>query len=324
MLKIVNKFRFFLIIIILLSIILLIGLFFYAKYQISVPLNQDGEEQAFTINQGQGLKEIAQNLEQEGLIRGKTWFLSYILFRGWAAQMQAGEYTLNPSLSIIQISNKIFNGDVIPSDVAITIPEGFTLKQIDARLAANNLINPGELLNNPELEGYLFPDTYEFNKDDSLDEIIVEMMDNFSKKLDEDLLKEIERQGKKIKDIIIMASILEKEVPAYSDRQIVSGIFWDRIDNNYPLQSCATIAYILDIDKWIYSIEDTEIESEYNTYKNIGLPPGPINNPGLSAIKAAVYPIDTDYYFFLSAPDGQTIFSRTFEEHKENKEKYLR
>jgi len=135
---------------------------------------------------------------------------------------------------------------------------------------------------------------------------------------------QLHKEGKTINEIITMASILEKEVPTYDDQKVISGIFWNRVRDNYPLQSCATIAYVLGIDKWIYSLDDIEIDSPYNTYKNTGLPPGPINNPGLSAIQAAVYPSETDYYFFLSAPDGQTIYSRTFEEHLDNKNKYLR
>ncbi len=149
------------------------------------------------------------------------------------------------------------------------------------------------------------------------------MRENFNRKLDEELRDEIARQDKTIKEIIIMASLLEREVPTYQDQRIVSGIFYQRLKTNYPLESCATIAYILGIDKWRYSIEDTRIESPYNSYLNIGLPPGPICNPGLSAIKAAIYPQENEYNFFLSKPNGETVFSKTLEEHNENKAKYL-
>ena len=206
---------------------------------------------------------------------------------------------------------------------AAAFPEGFTLKQIDARLTKAGLIKAGEILKQPQLEGYLFPDTYRFNQEATLDEIIARMRENFDRKLSQYLRNEIARQDKTIKEIIIMASLLEKEVATDQDRQIVSGIFWQRIKDNYPLQSCATIAYILGVDKWRYSVTDTKVESLYNTYQNIGLLPGPICNPGLSAIEAAVYPEPNDYYFFLSKPDGETVFSKTLEEHNENKTKYL-
>lgn len=304
-------------------ILFLIGIAFFAYYQIKTPLIQEGQETLFIIEKGQGLKEIAANLEEVELIRSKNWFMTYIFYRGWAAQLQAGEYLLNPSWNISQIAQKIVKGEIISFEVLITIPEGFTLKQIDARLAKAGLIKSGELASKTELEGYLFPDTYQFNKDTELEEIIEIMRENFNTKLDEELKQEIVKQGKTIDQIIIMASLLEKEVPLYEDRQIAAGIFWKRIATNYPLQSCATIAYVLEIDKWIYSIEDTEINSPYNTYQNIGLPPGPISNPGLSAIKAAIYYKTSDYNFFLSKPDGETVFSKDFEEHKENKAKYL-
>ncbi len=322
--KINNKKRFIFLFVLIIIFFYSLSTVFVIDYQIDAPLFINGANQVFTIEPGQGLKEIAENLNQAGLIRGKSWFIGYILYKGWAAKLQAGEYVLSSALSIRQISRKIVGGDAITHETRVTIPEGFTLKQIDARLAKKELIKPGELLARSELEGYLFPDTYDFNKDATLDEIIVIMMDNFDKKLSKNLVAEIERQGKTIKEIITMASVIEKELPLYYDKRIISGIFWKRIRDNYPLQSCATIAYILGVDKWIYSTEDTKIDSPYNTYQNKGLPPGPINNPGILSIKAAVYPISTDYYFFLSAPGGQTIFSRTFEEHSDNKAKYLR
>jgi UPF0755 protein len=129
----------------------------------------------------------------------------------------------------------------------------------------------------------------------------------------------------KLKNAVIMASILEKEVKSDEDRKIVAGIFWKRLENNYPLESCATIAYILGKEKKQYSYEDTRVKSPYNTYINLGLPPTPINNPGLSAINAALNPKQTDYNFFLTDPViGTTIFSKTLAEHNTNKAKYLK
>lgn len=322
--KIINKKKF---IFFWLSIFLVIACFgggyFFIKYQIFTPLSSQSAEQSFTIEKGDGLREIAADLEKEGLIRNKIYFKYYVVYRGWAARLQAGEYLLSPSLNITQIAETIVKGEAASQEITITIPEGFTLKQIDARLTKADLIEAGELFKQSQLEGYLFPDTYRFNQEATLDEIISKMRDNFDRKLDEDLRNEIARQGNTLKEIIIMASLLEKEVATDQDRQIVSGIFWKRLKNSYPLESCATIAYILGIDKWRYSVTDTKVESPYNTYQNIGLSPGPICNPGLSAIEAAVYPEPSDYYFFLSKPDGQTVFSQTLEEHNQNKAKYL-
>ena len=321
-----NKKRFVLVLFFLLLIILLscISVLYFIKYQIVSPLDINGVESTFIIEKGDGLKMIASNLEKEGIIRNKIWFNFYVLYNGQAAHLQAGEYSLGSNLNIIQISERVLNGGIISGEIEITIPEGFNLNQIDARLAEAGLIEQGEISKQSHLEGYLFPDTYKFNVKMELDDIINKMKDNFNQKLSSKLKEGIKNQNKSIEEIIIMASLIEKEVSVDKDRKIVSGVFWNRLNINYPLQSCATIAYALGEDKWIYSVEDTKVESPYNTYKNIGLPPGPICNPGLPAIEAAIYPEYTDYYFFLSKPDGETVFSSTFEEHQGNIVKYLR
>ncbi|PIZ69343.1 MAG: endolytic transglycosylase MltG [Candidatus Portnoybacteria bacterium CG_4_10_14_0_2_um_filter_43_36] len=302
---------------------LIVGAVWYADYQINVPLDSQGQEKVFVIEKGEGLKTVADKLEKENLVRQKFWFTAYVFYRGWAGQLKAGEFILSPSMTTPEIAREII-GQALAQEIKVTIPEGFALKKIDARLAAAGLIRAGELLaQSSNLEGYLFPDTYQFEKDAGLDEIIGKMTDNFDQKVDQDLRDEIAAQGKTLKEIVALASIIEKEVSNDGDRQIVSGIFWQRLKDNYPLQSCATIAYILGIDKWRYSIDDTKIDSPYNTYQNTGLPPGPICNPGLKSIEAAIYPQKTDYYFFLSKPDGETVFSKTLEEHNLNKAKYL-
>jgi len=320
-------------------ILILIFLFVFF-YQLNTPLSKNIKERIFIVKEGEGLEEIAKNLGKEGLINSKWVFFYYVWLRGKAANLQAGDYNLSPSMSILEIAKKIINGDIIEDWIKITIPEGWTNKQIEDKLIELGIVNPEDydfyrittesypFLNdkpsNHSLQGYLFPDTYYFYKDSDIENVVKKMLDNFKEKLTKDLIKEIEEQEKSIFEIITMASILEREVRAYEDMRIVSGIFWKRIENNYPLESCATIAYILGVDKWRYSYEDTRIESPYNTYINIGLIPSPINNPGLSAIKAAIYPEESDYNFFLSDPEtGKTIFSKTLEEHNTNKRKYF-
>ena len=320
-------------------ILILIFLFVFF-YQLNTPLSKNIKERIFIVKEGEGLEEIAKNLGKEGLINSKWVFFYYVWLRGKAANLQAGDYNLSPSMSILEIAKKIINGDIIEDWIKITIPEGWTNKQIEDKLIELGIVNPEDydfyrittesypFLNdkpsNHSLQGYLFPDTYYFYKDSDIENVVKKMLDNFKEKLTKDLIKEIEEQEKSIFEIITMASILEREVRAYEDMRIVSGIFWKRIENNYPLESCATIAYILGVDKWRYSYEDTRIESPYNTYINIGLIPSPINNPGLSAIKAAIYPEESDYNFFLSDPEtGKTILSKTLEEHNTNKRKYF-
>jgi len=184
---------------------------------------------------------------------------------------------------------------------------------------------------NRGLEGYLYPDTYRVYAASSTPaDLIEKMLLNFDKRLTPQMRADIAKQGKTIYEIITMASLLEKEAPINyasgdnKDARIISGIFWDRIKAGQALQSCASLAYILGVNKAQYSAEDTQIESEYNTYKYRGLPPGPISNPGILAIEAAIYPISTNYNYFLTpAGSKEIIYATTYEEHLLNKNKYL-
>ncbi len=305
-------------------VLLLMVLGFYLWQGIYLPKDRSSQEdKLFIINRGEGVREIAKNLESQGFIRSRRFFELYVFLNDKALRLQSGEYKLNPYLDISQIAEKLFLGLVIPSDIRVTIPEGFSLRQIDARLAYLNLIEEGELLERSYLKGYLFPDTYMFDKRAGLDQIVDTMKANFDRKLTQELRERIKTQERTIEDVIIMASLIEEEVAEDYDRRIVSGIFWRRLDNNHLLQSCATIAYILGVNRRRYSFEDTRVESPYNTYLNLGLPPSPISNPGLSAIKAAINPKTTNYNFFLSDAEGRTVFSRTFQEHRIAKQRYL-
>jgi len=278
------------------------------------------ENKLFLIEKGQNLFQIAENLEKEDLIKNKFLFDFYVLTTGTQRKLQAGEYLVNPSMSITEIAKKIISGEV--AKIEVTIPEGFTIKQIEERL---NLKLPGE-----NLEGFLFPDTYQFSVRVSAEEVVRKMLDNFDKKLTPDLREEIEAQGKSIFEIVTTASLLEKEVKTKEEKEIVSGIFWKRIKERMPLDSCATIAYILGGGNWTFEemrkeiARGKEIDSPYNTYKYLGLPLGPICNPGLESIKAAIYPKDSEYWYYLSSPDGETIFSRTLEEHNIAQAKYFK
>ncbi len=184
---------------------------------------------------------------------------------------------------------------------------------------------------NRGLEGYLYPDTYRIYATSSTPaDLIEKMLLNFDRQLTPQMRADIAKQGKTIYEIVTMASLLEKEAPINyasgdnNDARIISGIFWDRIKVGQALQSCASLAYILGVNKAQYSTEDTQVESDYNTYKYRGLPPGPISNPGILAIEAAIYPISTNYNYFLTpAGSKEIIYAATYEEHLLNKNKYL-
>lgn len=307
------------------------------------------------IEKGKSLKEIAFLLEKEGAISRKEFFLIYVIFTGNLSNLKAGEYLIKPRETIKEVAEKIIKGETIKEK--ITILEGWNLRDIGYYLENKGLYQAEEffeiagfpgidyrkakdlpfpkdfseefefLKNKPNylsLEGFLFPDTYEIEKGERIENLIRKMLSNFDKKLDNDLKKEISRQGKNIFDIIRMASLLEKEVKTFEDKKLVAGILWKRLEKGIPLQVDATITYLTGKKTTKISLEDLSIDSPYNTYKYKGLPIGPICNPGLDSIIAAIYPEYSEYWYYLSAPDGKTIFSKSFEEHKKAKEKYLK
>ena len=271
----------------------------------------------FSVKKGENLYQIAKNLEKEGLIKSRFFFILYVVANGKEKKLKAGEYFLSPSMNIPDISKKIVVGDI--AKIKVTIPEGYTVKDIENKL---NLKLPGE-----NLEGYLFPDTYYFPARVSAQEVVKIMKENFERKI-APLQPEIERQGKTIEEIIIMASLIEKEVYNTKEcpdcKNLVSGILWKRLKNRMPLQVDATITYITGKKTTKIPIEDLKIDSPYNTYKYLGLPPAPICNPGLESILAALYPKESEYWYYLTTPEGKVIFSKTLTEHNINKAKYLK
>lgn len=160
----------------------------FISYQFNLPVSEKSIEQDFSIKTGEGLEKIAINLEEDGLIRNKIWFISYVVYQGWTTKLQAGQYVLNPSLNIKEIAEKLVEGDAISQDIEVIIPEGFTLKKIDERLVQFGLIEPGEISIHSELEGYLFPDTYLLDINSAAEDIIIKMKENFNNKLDKELI----------------------------------------------------------------------------------------------------------------------------------------
>ena len=309
----------------------------------------------FLIERGQNLFEIASNLEKEKIIKSKFFFNFYVFLRMSQNKLQAGEYFLNSSMSIRSIVDKIISGDT--AKTIITIPEGWNLRDIGWYFENKGMFQAEELFElvgfplinysinidlpkpkdfssdhdflkdkprNISLEGYLFPDTYEIVLGAELEEIVRKMLANFNKKLTEELKKEIQKQGKSIFEIITMASLIEKEVKTLEDKKIVSGVLWKRLSAGIGLQVDATITYITGKKSVRISKQETEIDSLYNTYKYRGLPLGPISNPGLESIEAAIYPENSDYWYYLSTLEGETIFSETLEKHNIAKAKYLK
>lgn len=322
--------------------------YFYIEYKMNTPLDKKSQEQKIVeIPKGFGVKEIGWLLEKENIISENFYFEIYVWQKRIEKNLQAGEYILSPSMSIAQIAEFIAKGQALSNEIKITIPEGWSARKIDDKLAEAELVKKGEFMNykidtdNYEflkdnslityhlslitnLEGFLFPDTYLFDKDAAIEEIAAKMLDNFDKKLTADLRNEIKNQDKTIFGIITLASIVQNESASLDEMKTIAGVFYNRLKKNYPLESDATINYITGKSLRQPTIEDTKVKSLYNTYLHIGLPPGPISNPGIEAIEAAIYPEKTDYFFFLHPLDGPTVFSKTLQEHNAAKAKYLK
>ena len=311
--------------------------------ELFVPHALISEAKTITIEPGMGSRKIGEFLKQQGIIRSKWAFVTYVSLRGEASYLQPGEYTFGQE-AIPQIVAELLRGG--PKDITVVFPEGWTTTDIGTELERRGLstrqaftaatVPPrSESFRNTYpflqgrpvqsgLEGYLFPDTYRFFKDASADQVVAKMLENFNNKLSPELQAGIRASGHSLYQILTMASLIEKEVPTDEDRALVSGILWKRIEQGIPLQVDATILYITQKKTALVSVQDTLIDSPYNTYRYTGLPVGPIANPGMSAIRAALYPKSSPYLFYLSRPDGKTVFSRTFAEHTAAKAQYLK
>ena len=316
-------------------ITILISYLWYLK-NLNSPLNQNNQTEInFRIKEGQSAKEIGKNLKETNLIKSDVTFYIYTHFNNFSTQIKAGLYKLNQAQNIKEIIEIITKG--ANRQLVITIPEGFTIQDIDKMLTKEGIISENEFydctqicdfsnfnfLNDAkDLEGYLFPDTYYILPDSSVQTIIEKMLSNFSHKISAELINEIENQNRTLSYVVILASIIQAESPI-EDMPNIAGVFWKRLNEGIYLESDATVNYVLGTSNLQPTYKDTEVEHPYNTYENLGLPPGPINNPGLDALKAAIAPNDNPYYFFLSTPEGETIFSKTYQEHLNNKAKYL-
>ena len=329
--------------IITLVIILLGGCFFYTYNKVYYSKGTANSPKNISIEKGDNALVVGQKLSEAGVISGKYYFAIYLWTSNELHSIVAGVYEFRQGMQIPEVMRIVTGGEVVEMRVKITFPEGWTVRDMSDRLSANNL--PGadflRLAKRPDgslkeaypflkelpvgatLEGYLFPDTYYFSKEVTAAEIIKKMLDNFSAKVVAGIKNDFDGQKKSLFELVTMASVVEGEVKNDSDRKIVAGLFWNRIENQMPLQSDATLEYALGTNKIQHSIAETKTDSPYNTYQNKGLPPGPVSNPGQASILAALKPQKSEYVYFLSDPKtGKTVFATTFQEHVANKVKY--
>lgn len=321
---------------------LVIGFFFFQL----TPVSGGPIYRQFEISKGSGFQEIAESLYAQNLIRSPKVFMAYGVLTGSAHLLKPGNYLLSSGSSTPAILDVIKKGPSL--DVSVVLQEGATLKDMDAILSREGVVPAGSLeklqvksfvgkypflAGEKSLEGFLFPDTYRFYKQSDPAEVIGKILDNFKGKalsIITNYQLPITSGVSNPHQLLTIASLLEKEAPAFQDRQMIAGIIYRRLAIGIALQIDATLVYakcngafITCADSKVYR-KDLAFKSPYNTYLYNGLPPGPIGNPGLDAIKAALSPIKSDYLYYLSDPKtGKIIFSKTLEEHNANRAKYL-
>ncbi|MDO5707740.1 MAG: endolytic transglycosylase MltG [Andreesenia angusta] len=301
------------------------------------PVNSsDSEIIRVGIPQNSTTSDIGQILLDKGLIRNKLAFKILARTKKVAADLGTGTYDLSKSMNMNEIINKIASGEQT-GDLKFTVPEGseivqmaeilkgLGMKDIDKFLELtknpSNYISDYPFLNDipkgASLEGYLYPATYYLTDEDisNPDAIIRMMLDNFSTHFTDEIIEAGKNKGLGINQIVTLASLVEREAQVDTDRPLVSAVFQNRIKKDMYLESCASVQYIIGERKPVLSLEDTDIDSPYNTYRNGGLPPSPIASPGVKSLEAAVHPADVDYLFFIAKGDGTHIFSSTFDEH---------
>lgn len=285
------------------------------------------EDTVITVDRGQTLAEEGKVLKEQKIIKSPTVFRFFMALFGGRRSLMAGDYYLSKSQNVVALSWRLSHSLYDLKNIRITIPEGLNSKEIAdifgkeerfTRFDSQEFVRLAS-----QYEGYLFPDTYLFLPNITAQGVIDAMILNYQKRI-ETLAGEIRTFGRPIKDVISMASIIEEEARTEETRKIIAGILWKRLGEGMPLQVDSAFAFVNGKkDSRDLTSEDLKIDSPYNTYVKVGLPPTPISNPGLNAVRTVINPIETKYYFYLSDDDGNMHYAVGLDGHIANKAKYL-
>jgi UPF0755 protein len=314
---------------------------------------EPGEEVRFTVPRGVSSGRIANILEREGLIRDSTIFAYYLKYKDIGGHFQAGEYAMAPGMTKERIIEMLNNGEIVkPETFTFTIAEGLTVEQIASLLDGQGNVKKDKLLElaaDPsklqetadrkipafvgqigeidglrfKLEGYLFPDTYEMRVESTANEVILRLLQELANKLSglpEGWEEQLDKHKISFHQMLAIASLIEREVVVDDERAIVSSVIHNRLNKKMNLEIDATVLYAMNEHKDTVLHVDLDTKSPYNTYRNAGLPPGPIANPSLASIKAALYPEETKFFFYVTKKDGTQahLFAETFKQHQQN------
>ncbi|WP_196603903.1 endolytic transglycosylase MltG [Pectinatus haikarae] len=314
-----------------------IGVFFLFMLTVligfhSITPADDQEQIVINVKPGMRTSQIAELLKDKNIIYHDVYFKILAQLKGLDKGMKVGEYVLHRGMSSSAVMDELIKG---PQTVIIrvTVPEGYTVEQIADLLERKKITSkqdfltlakkyiPYEYMQNSDpnvkykLEGYLFPDTYEFIEDTPAKKVIDAMTGEFDKKIDASLRERAKQMNLSMHELVVMASLVEAEAKFNEDRPLIAQVFFNRLKINMPLQSDTTIQYAMIERKENVSIKDTKIDSPYNTYIHYGLPPGAVDNPGIASVRAVLYPQMNDYLYFVADSEGHNHYSRTYQEH---------
>ena len=300
----------------------------------AIPTQEHPPSKVVVIPNGATFQHVAALLESEGLIKNRAVFVLFAKSQSADRKIRAGEYELNPGMTPAEILSELLNGHVLLHP--LTIPEGLTIGQIADLAAQDGLTDRADFLRLAKdrefiaslgikaetLEGYLYPDTYKFPHPTKAREVLVAMVEQLRQVVRPDLLARMQDLKMTMHEMLTLASVIEKETGSGGERPEISAVFHNRLKKHIPLQSDPTVIYGLPAFDGNLHKKDLSNPSPYNTYRVQGLPPGPIANPGIQAIRATLYPSDSRSLYFVSRNDGTHQFSRTLIEHNQAVEKY--
>ncbi len=299
-------------------------LFYFSLFKAPSDFKQDT---LVSVKSGDSLREIARNFENNNVVKSSFFLQFLIIIYGGEKGVIAGDYYFPTSKNVFGVANMLHRGKFGLIPLRTTIFEGSSSRDIADMLSKTlPYFDSKEFLKKVDeenLEGFLFPDTYFFMQNTRADDVILMMRENFARAIkpyENDLIK----FKKSLEDVVIMASIIEGEARGLESKRIVSGILWKRLKIGMPLQVDAVFKYYNGKNSYTLTKDDLKSDHSYNTYTNKGLPPTAINNPGVDSFRASITPTNTGYLYFLSDKSGNMYYAKTFEEHKRNKERYLR
>ena len=323
---------------------LMIGLYLDARAaELEQQAGSDDTPVTFVVDPGETAVEIADRLRTAGLISDAELFRRYVQYHGLDAGIEVGEFTLRQTMTIPEIAQALQKGQR-PEQV-VTVQEGLRLEQVAAVVAEQTGISAAEFLAlatvgwrdaglafdfladlppGATLEGFLFPETYRLPEDATAGDLLERMLETFEERVSPEMRAAAANRGLAVHQLVTLASIVEREAVLDDERPLIAGVYANRLESGWFLGACPTVQYALGAPaEWWpqLTLENTEMDSPYNTYRNLGLPPGPICSAGLASLQAAAFPADTDYFFFLAdctTEDGSHMFAVTEGEHLAN------